>query len=286
MADIMCGIVNDVDVRKADDADNEQAEPHRKDSLDNTDIFDGNRKMGGVGHEKPLLGLYFSRTWILLRPLFFHFPGDISTGEVKVHSTRNICATNLGPCRRSEGAFMGVKKDLAIPGLRAQPQQRPERPAMHHAEAMVVIRFKNQGINIVAPGCRILATVQAVCSGQMHALIVRACPRPMEGTAAGLLITRNGPWHAQEPVSLPLLRAGTAARRPQTQGFLLARRLLRSAQSVAARVPARRSVWSESCRPGASLPGARRDKNPGGLDRQDWHRQVLPILEFANSRED
>jgi hypothetical protein len=33
MADIMCGIVNDVDMRKADDADNEQAEPHREDSL-------------------------------------------------------------------------------------------------------------------------------------------------------------------------------------------------------------------------------------------------------------
>ena len=165
----MCGIVNDVDVRKADDADNEQAEPHRKDSLDNTDIFDGNRKMGGVGHEKPLLDRHFSRTWIRLRPLFFHFPGDISTGEVKVHATRNICATNLGACRRSEGAFMGVKKDLAIPGLRAQPQQRPERPAMHHAEAEVIVRLKHQRIDVMAPGCRTAAAVQAVCPGSMPA---------------------------------------------------------------------------------------------------------------------
>src|SRR3954447_23899820 len=61
----------------------------------------------------------------------------------------------------------------------------------------------------------------------------------------------------------------------QIQGFPVARRLLEISQSVVARVPARVSVWSESCRPGASLPGARRDKNPGGLDRQDWHRQVL-----------
>jgi hypothetical protein len=34
MADIVCGIVNNVDMRKADDADNEQAEPHRKDCLE------------------------------------------------------------------------------------------------------------------------------------------------------------------------------------------------------------------------------------------------------------
>lgn len=121
MADIVCGIVNDVDMRKADDADNEQAEPHRKDSLDNTEVFDGNRKMSGVGHEEPLLEVHFSRTLILLRPLFFHFPDDISAGEVKVYSTRDALANNLGACRRSEGAFMSVKKDLAIPGLRTQP---------------------------------------------------------------------------------------------------------------------------------------------------------------------
>ena len=118
MADIMCGIVNDVDMRKADDADNEQAEPHRKDSLDNTEVFDGDRKMGGVGHEEPLLGLHFSRTWIRLRPLFFDFPGDIPTGEVKIQSTRDVLANNLGTCRRSEGAFVSAKEDLAIPRLR------------------------------------------------------------------------------------------------------------------------------------------------------------------------
>jgi len=33
MADIVSGIVNDVDMRKADDADNEQAKPHREDRL-------------------------------------------------------------------------------------------------------------------------------------------------------------------------------------------------------------------------------------------------------------
>jgi hypothetical protein len=165
MADIMGGIVNDVDMGKTDDADNEQAEPHRKDSLDNTEVFDGNRKVSGIGHEEPLLDLHFSRTWILLRPLFFHFPGDIPAGEVKVHSARDVVATNLGACRRSEGAFVGVKKHLAIPGLRVQPQQRPERAAMHHAEATVVVGFKNQGVDIVSPGCRDVAGVQAVCSG-------------------------------------------------------------------------------------------------------------------------
>jgi hypothetical protein len=173
MADIMCGIVNDVDMRKADDADNEQAERHRKDSLDNTEVFDGNRKMSGVGHEGPLLDVHFSRSWILLRPLFFHFPGDISAGEVKVHATRDVPAANLGACRRSESAFMGVKKGLAISGLRAQPQQRPERAAMHHAEAVVVIRFKSQGVDIVAPGCRGVAAVQAVCSGNRGADRIR-----------------------------------------------------------------------------------------------------------------
>jgi hypothetical protein len=34
MADIVSGIVNDIDVRKSDDADNEQAEPHREDCLE------------------------------------------------------------------------------------------------------------------------------------------------------------------------------------------------------------------------------------------------------------
>jgi hypothetical protein len=44
MAYIMCGIVNDVDLRKTDDADNEQAEPDRKHSLENgTQVFGGNR---------------------------------------------------------------------------------------------------------------------------------------------------------------------------------------------------------------------------------------------------
>jgi hypothetical protein len=121
MADIMGGIVNDVDMRKADDADNEQAEPHRQDSLDNTEVFDGNRKMGGVGHEEPLLDLHFSRTCFLLRPLFFHFPGDISTGEVKVYAARDGRARNLGTCRGPEGTFVGAEKHFAIPRLRAQP---------------------------------------------------------------------------------------------------------------------------------------------------------------------
>jgi hypothetical protein len=173
MADIMRGIVDDVDMRKADDADDEQAEPHRQDSLDNAEVFDGNRKMGGAGHEEPLLDLHFSRTWILLRPLFFNFPGDIATGEVKVHSRRDVGANNLGACRHSEGALVGVKEDLAIPGLRAQPQQRPERTAMHHAQAAVVIRFEHQGVDIVSPGCRDVAGVQAVCSGHGRADPIR-----------------------------------------------------------------------------------------------------------------
>ena len=143
MADIMCGIVNDVNMRKADDADNEQAEPHRKDSLDNTEVFDGNRKVSGIGHEEPLLDVHFSRTWNLLRPLFFHFPGDIATGEVKVDATGDGLATNLGTCRGSEGAFVGAKEVLAIARFRARAQQRPERATMHHAEAEVVIRLKH-----------------------------------------------------------------------------------------------------------------------------------------------
>ena len=193
MADIVCGIVNDVDMRKPDDADNEQAKPHRKDSLDNTEVFDGNRKMSGIGHEEPLLDVHFSRTWILLRPLFFHFPGDISTGEVKVSSTRDVLATNLGACRRSEGALVSAKKDLAIPRLRAQPEQRAERPAMHHAEAVVAIWLKRQGVNIVAPGCRILAAVQAVCSGNGGAYRI---PPPHPSGRHGLRKYRKQP-HAK-----------------------------------------------------------------------------------------
>jgi len=65
---------------------------------------------------------------------------------------------------------MGKKKRHAIAGLRAKPQQRPERAAMHHAEAVVVIRFKGQSVDVVAPGGRILTAVQMVCSGQVDHL--------------------------------------------------------------------------------------------------------------------
>jgi hypothetical protein len=34
MADVVRGIVNRIDMRKADNTDNEQAEPHRKDCLE------------------------------------------------------------------------------------------------------------------------------------------------------------------------------------------------------------------------------------------------------------
>jgi hypothetical protein len=49
MADIMGGIVNDVDMRKADHTNNEQAETHREDSLkDDVNVLGGNRQMSGV----------------------------------------------------------------------------------------------------------------------------------------------------------------------------------------------------------------------------------------------
>src|SRR5262245_28632485 len=44
--------------------------------------------------------------------------------------------------------------------------------------------------------------------------------------------------------------------------------------------------WSESCRPEPYQPGARRDKSPGDLDGQDWHRLGLPILTRYHSNED
>jgi len=50
MADVMGGIVNDVDMGKSDHANNEQAEAHCEDSLkDDVDVFDCNRQMSGVG---------------------------------------------------------------------------------------------------------------------------------------------------------------------------------------------------------------------------------------------
>ena len=50
MADIVCGIVNDVDMRKSDHANDEQAETHREDGLkDDAGVFDCNRQMNGVG---------------------------------------------------------------------------------------------------------------------------------------------------------------------------------------------------------------------------------------------
>jgi hypothetical protein len=48
---------------------------------------------------------------------------------------------------------------------------------------MVVIRFKSQGIDIVAPRCRGVAAVQAIPSGSTHPPIVPARPRPLEGTS-------------------------------------------------------------------------------------------------------
>jgi hypothetical protein len=55
MTNIMCGIMNHVDMRKADDADNEQAEPHRKDGLeDHAQVFSNDRKISGMAHAKLL----------------------------------------------------------------------------------------------------------------------------------------------------------------------------------------------------------------------------------------
>jgi hypothetical protein len=60
MADIMCGIVNDVDMRKADHTNNEQAQTHCEDSLnDDVNALGGNRQMSGVG----LLHVKLLRTW-------------------------------------------------------------------------------------------------------------------------------------------------------------------------------------------------------------------------------
>ena len=90
-------------------------------------------------------------------------PGDISTGEVKVHAGRDGLSKNFGACGCPERVFVGAKKDLAILGLRTDPQQRPECMTMHHAEALVVIGTKNQGVDVVAPRCRIVMAAQANC---------------------------------------------------------------------------------------------------------------------------
>src|ERR1700723_3096801 len=80
-----------------------------------------------------------------------------------------------------------------------------------------------------------------------------------------------GPF-AQKTISLPFRRADNTPPGPDLLAFSGAHRLLGYWQGGGGRVPGLTSVWTESCRPGAILPGARRDKNPGGLDRQDWHR--------------
>jgi len=50
MADIVSGVVNDIDMRKADHTNNEQAETHRQHSLNNdVDALGGNRQMSGMG---------------------------------------------------------------------------------------------------------------------------------------------------------------------------------------------------------------------------------------------
>jgi hypothetical protein len=84
---------------------------------------------------------------------------------VKVHSARDVLSKNFGACRRSEGVFVGAKKDLAIPRLRVKPKQCPKRPAMHHTQAVMVIWSENQGVNIVAPYCWIFTPVQMIPSG-------------------------------------------------------------------------------------------------------------------------
>jgi hypothetical protein len=88
------------------------------------------------------------------------------------YDTRNL----LIPRTTSEGAFVDVKKRPRNPRLRVQPQQRPERPAMHHAEAVVVIGFKGQGVYIVAPCWRAVTTVQAGSAPAIEAPIVSAGP--------------------------------------------------------------------------------------------------------------
>jgi hypothetical protein len=50
MADIVSGVVNDVDMSKPDHADNEQAETHCEDGLDDdANALGGDRQMSGVG---------------------------------------------------------------------------------------------------------------------------------------------------------------------------------------------------------------------------------------------
>jgi len=73
---------------------------------------------------------------------------------MKIHPWRYALSKNFGACRCPKRVLVGAKKGLAILGIRAEPQQRPERAPMHHAEALVVVWSENQGVNIVAPCCR------------------------------------------------------------------------------------------------------------------------------------
>jgi hypothetical protein len=151
MADIVGGVVNHVDMGKADDANDEQAEAHCKNGLQNdAQVVCGDWEMSGVGHEE-LQSLDSNGTWTFLRSLFLYLPSYVSTGEVKIHVARDGIAQNFGARRFVEGICVVAKEDLAISRVRAKPEQRPERMAMYHTVALVEIQPEHEGINVVAP---------------------------------------------------------------------------------------------------------------------------------------
>jgi hypothetical protein len=70
---------------------------------------------------------------------------------VKVGGFRNAGANHLGAGRRLKRVLMAVVKVHALSRLRDSSQQRPERAAMHHAEAFVIGRLECERVDIIPP---------------------------------------------------------------------------------------------------------------------------------------
>jgi hypothetical protein len=160
MANIVRGVVDSIDMRKTDNAHDEQAESHGQHGLEHgaqaiAGYRTGYRQIGGVRllHNGTSLNHkdISSRSGKLTRLLNFDLPSHIPAGEVKIDPIRDVFPDDLGSGRGMEGALVDLKEGLTIAGLRPEPQQRSEGQPMHHAEAAMIVRLKRQCVDVIAP---------------------------------------------------------------------------------------------------------------------------------------
>ena len=151
MPHVMRSIVNDVDVRKADHADDKEAEGHRENALPNdTDAYAGEyREMSNIDFLQDCLRVFRSNSSRAGQSWRAQLPGDVPAGEVKIH--RALVAGHLDTRRNLEGRLVGAEERLALCGTRIKPQQRAKGAAVNHAVHMLAGGLKGQGLDVTTP---------------------------------------------------------------------------------------------------------------------------------------